>query len=981
MDSVRYAVVGMLMLLALITVPVSSMAALSNATDPDLVGIWHMDGGWSDTSGNSNNGTGYNGVAFSTNRKVGSHAGSFDGINDYVTIPDAPSLNIADNLTIEGWIYPRADFSGYAVHLINKWGGDSRAANFVLYYFGTNSGQPRQIVFCANAGGVWKEISPRYPLSLNQWYHIALSYSAAGGGNLYVNGVRQGSPVGAGSLKTNAYPLRFGSTDGSATFNGLVDEVAIYKRALTAEEIAVSYGAGVDDPAAPPPPVLGPTPSAVATNTIALAGTSALNTSIWVNNKRIAVTDASGNWTGTYGTLQLGANTLDVTALDAANRLSKPTTVMVSYDSVAPAQPTVAAPLPLTTSATLTLTGTKEANSWLYANNEQTAAPFGDTTWSTTANLSEGSNNFTFFDKDAAGNMSGTVSVTVVRDTTAPAITTSTPAAGAHVKSVAGINATLSDTYAGVDVQGSLAGATVKSSAGVAVSGIWSASGTTLVFTPAAELPDGNYTVTLYPADSLGNKATTCFSFTVDSTPPVLTASTLPDGSYTNNDTLNIAGSATDESGVQEITVNDNPVTVSSDGSFSYPLLLKNGANVITTAAKDFLGNRGSDTRTVTLDQAAPVLTINTPADNSKTAQPLLTVSGTVDKTSFVTVIANNNVQAALMDGGNFSATLSLVPGYNTIEITATDLAGNKSAVKRTVVLDNQMPSLAVTVPNQDVRTNKNSLAIHGTVFEPLTAVNVTVGVGNDTFTPTVSDGAFDVAVNLPEEKTYAITVTATNEVGASATVQRNVIYDITPPALSITQVSGPTSEPTRSVSGTREAGLAVTVTCATAAVGEISYPTATTWQVNILGLKEGENIITAASADAAGNVSTTTATTTLEPKPPVVAVQPPQITISASPAVIWPPSHKKVPVKITGGAEAVGSTIKSVSISVTDEYGKYMYRNLSFGSTVMLEAWRNGNDKDGRKYTITAVVTNLSGQTATKTATVTVPHNAPSVK
>ncbi|NVN98754.1 MAG: hypothetical protein HXX17_05465, partial [Geobacteraceae bacterium] len=58
------------------------------------------------------------------------------------------------------------------------------------------------------------------------------------------------------------------------------------------------------------------------------------------------------------------------------------------------------------------------------------------------------------------------------------------------------------------------------------------------------------------------------------------------------------------------------------------------------------------------------------------------------------------------------------------------------------------------------------------------------------------------------------------------------------------------------------------------------------------------------------------------------------------------------------------------------DEYGKYNMQGLKFGDTVMLEAWRDGNDMDGRIYTITAVATDLAGNKTTKSATVIVPHD-----
>jgi hypothetical protein len=368
----------------------------------------------------------------------------------------------------------------------------------------------------------------------------------------------------------------------------------------------------------------------------------------------------------------------------------------------------------------------------------------------------------------------------------------------------------------------------------------------------------------------------------------------------------------------------------------------------------------------VNLDQTAPVLAVATPADNSKTAQMLLEVTGTVDETSVVTVKMKDIVQSALMNNGAFTSTISLVPGYNTIEITATDLAGNQSSLKRTVVFDDQMPSLAVTGPSQDIRTNQSSLTINGTVSDALTEVGVTISMDNQVMTLPVVDGTFEQALNFAEEKTYGIVVTATNEAGTSTSVQRNVIYDITPPVLSIDPVPAQISQPSLSVSGTREAGAAVSVTCTTATPGEISYPTSTTWLVDISDLREGENVITAASADAAGNEVTATATV-------VLTYRLPEITLTATPDVIWPPDHKMVPVTITGGVETYGSDIKSVSISVSDEYGKIKYNNLTFGSTVMLEAWRNGNDKDGRVYTITVVVTKWGGTKTTKTATVTV--------
>jgi hypothetical protein len=692
--------------------------------------------------------------------------------------------------------------------------------------------------------------------------------------------------------------------------------------------------------------------------------------------KGAAVTAAGSNVPGTWSSSGSGTSgTVTFTPSAAMTGGSytatiKPTDTLANgstysltftVDSTPPVAPGIDAVTTPINTTSKTITGTRSSDSASIAFNCAgttigTVSYPTATTWSVNVSgLKEGSNAITAYAIDLAGNQSVTASATITVDTTPPAVST-TPGGGIYnsaqtVAMAANEQATI---YYTLD------------------SSIPTVSAT--MYSQPISIPT-SATLKYFGRDLAGNNSEIKIeNYVIDTTPPVLAVSTLSDGSFTNNEILNIAGTVTDNTGVKGITINDTAVQVNPDGSFSYALILKSGVNIISTAATDSVGNMAADTRKVILDQTAPVLAITSPADNSKTGKMLLEVSGTVDETSVVTVRVKDTVQNALMNSGVFTATITLEPGYNTIEITATDLAGNLSSLKRTVLYDDQKPSLAIIKPGQDIRTNQKSLTIKGTVYDALTAVGVTISKDSEVFSPPVIDGTFEQVMNFSEEKTYAIVVTATNEAGTSSDIQRNIIYDITPPSLSIDPVTSPTSQPSLSVTGAREAGTAVTVTCTTATVGGVSYPTPTTWQADITGLTEGNNVITAASADVAGN--TVTKTTLV-----VLASRPPQITITATPDVIWPPDHKMVPVTIAGGVNANGSIIKSVSISVSDEYGKYEYKNLAFGSTVMLEAWRNGNDTDGRKYTIAVVVTDLWGGTTTKTATVTVPHDAPSPK
>ena len=1064
MNALRSLMAGILMLVALITVPVTALAAFSNAIDPDLVGLWHMDGDWGDSSGNGNNGIPYNGVMFSsTDKKVGTQAGIFNGTNSYVSVPNSTSLNIINSMTVELWAKSNINWDAHTnwTFLVNK-----RNENYSGYGIYIDSNNPRVVFSIINTAGVGY-YAPSPNLLPNTWYHIVGTYD---GSNIkiYINGQLQNSVPASGTISTNTLNLEIGRWRDvyREYFNGLIDEVAIYKRALSATEIQEQYRTYAVNS-----PTVNPVTSPTATSTITLSGTKPANTAIVVNGSTLVPLDGTTTWQASY-TLSAGMNTIFVTALDSQNLNSLPVTLTVVLDTTSP-QVTATTPTnngilktapgavtftladafsPLDFTATLNGATVTNASSFNIAGSWSTSGSgtTGSVTFTPSAALSDGSYTATIKPTDTLANGSN-YTLTFTIDSTPPVAPGIDPVTAPINTTSKTITGTKSSDSASVAV--SCAGATIGTIA-YPTATTWSVN--------ASGLKEGSNTITAYAVDTAGNQSATATAtitvdttppavgatpaggiynsiqiaalsanepaviyyttngstptvsstkysqpisipasanlnyfardlagnnseiktenYVIDTTPPVLAISTLSDGAYTNNEILNIAGTVTDNTGVKGITVNDTAVQVNADGSFSYALLLKNGVNIITIAATDSAGNKATDTRTVTLDQTAPVLAVTTPADNSKTGTALLEVSGTVDKTSAVTVKIKDIVQSAVMNGGAFTATITLDPGYNTIDITAADLAGNQSSLKRTVVFDDQVPSLAVTVPNQDIRTNQSSLTIKGTVYDALTAVGVTISKDNEIFTPPVIDGSFEQAVNLTEEKTYGIVVTGTNEVGISASVQRNVIYDITPPALSIDPVTSPTSQSSLSVSGTREAGAAVTATSATTTVSEVSYPTTTTWQAYISGLREGENVITAASADAAGNAVTATATVVLATGLPQITITGlPQITITATPDVIWPPNHQMVPVTIAGGVDANGSAIKSVSISVSDEYGKYEYNNLTFGSTVMLEAWRNENDTDGRKYTITVVVTDWGGITTAKTATVTVPHDCQS--
>jgi hypothetical protein len=235
-------------------------------------------------------------------------------------------------------------------------------------------------------------------------------------------------------------------------------------------------------------------------------------------------------------------------------------------------------------------------------------------------------------------------------------------------------------------------------------------------YIPGSALTEGSYTLYVKERDDAGNwSASGSKEIIIDTTAPELIVSTLSDGSWTNNDTLNISGTTTDNMGISNLTINGTSVTVNADGTFSVALTLFVGPDVITTVAADLAGNQTTDTRTINYDPTAPYIVITTPADNSKTKEPTIPVSGNVDESSVVTVKVNtNDPLPAEMSGNDFTLNVPLIYGLNTIEVTARDLATNQSTLKRTVTSDDQNPSLSITAPAQDIRTNQGSILLKG---------------------------------------------------------------------------------------------------------------------------------------------------------------------------------------------------------------------------------------------------------------------------
>ncbi|HEV2694975.1 MAG TPA: LamG domain-containing protein [Verrucomicrobiae bacterium] len=210
-----------------------------------LISLWPGEGNGMDVIG-GNNGSLPSDVGYSPG--VVNRAFDFPG-HATINIPDRPSLNPVNGLTIEFWIYvrPKADYK-WSQNVIGK-DGDCNGQREYKLGVGDSPNQTGTGDFRAHIGvpGGFLALDSVTVVQSNTWYHVAETWDGATM-KLYVNGKLDGELAAPGPLTVTAEPVRLGGgTTGCYSeycFDGLLDEPALYDHALSAEEIQADYAAG-----------------------------------------------------------------------------------------------------------------------------------------------------------------------------------------------------------------------------------------------------------------------------------------------------------------------------------------------------------------------------------------------------------------------------------------------------------------------------------------------------------------------------------------------------------------------------------------------------------------------------------------------------------------------------------------------------------------------------------------------------------------
>ncbi|WP_182758993.1 Ig-like domain-containing protein [Staphylococcus pasteuri] len=681
----------------------------------------------------------------------------------------------------------------------------------------------------------------------------------------------------------------------------------------------------VTDTTAPTVPTVNPVTSDDTTITGKAEPGSTVTVTFPDGTTATGITDENGNYVINIPSREdlKGGETLPVTATDKDGNKSDPATTTVT-DTTAPDAPTVN---PVTSDDT-TITGKAEPGSTVTVTfpDGNTASATTDADGNYTINIPtnedlKGGETLPVTATDKTGNTSGEATTTVT-DTTAPDAPTVNPVTSddTQITGKAEPNSTVTVTFPD----------------GTKASGITDADGNYVIDIPANEDLKGGEDLPITATDKAGNTSGETKTTVTDTTAP-----TIPTVNPVTSDDTQIKGKAEPGSTVTVTFPDGTTATGTTDAEGNYVIDIPanedlKGGETLPVTATDKDGNESEPATTVVTDTTAPT----TPTVNPVTSDDTQ-ITGKAEPGSTVTVTFPDGTTATgtADENGNYIIDIPAnedLKGGETLPVTATDKAGNKSDPATTTVADTTAP----TVPSVNPVTSDDT-EITGKA-EPGSTVTVTFPDGT-TATGTADDDG-NYTINIPSSEDLkggeTLPVTATDKAGNTSDKATTTVTDTTAPT--VPSVNPVTSDDTQ-ITGKAEPGSTVTVTFPDGTTATGTTDDNGNYVINIPAnedLKGGETLpVTATDKD--GNKSepaTTVVTDTTAPSVPTV-----------NPVT----SEDKT---ITGKAEP-GSTVTvtfpdgTTATGTTDDNGNYVINipaneDLKGGETLPVTA----TDKDGNK-------------------------------
>ncbi|MCG3155947.1 MAG: hypothetical protein DKINENOH_02555 [bacterium] len=206
----------------------------------DLVAFYPFNGNANDASGNGNNGTVAGALLVADRFGQANRAYAFDGVDDYVRIPNQPVLNFQQALTISFWMKIGQFYDREA------------------YPISHGNWENRWKVSITNGGGRWtvktnhpvnagiKDLDSKTKFVVDKWYNLTALYSGSDF-EIYVNGELDAFSSWSGALLQTTIDLMIGQVlpnNRNYNFKGVIDDVRIYNYALSVAEIENLYDLG-----------------------------------------------------------------------------------------------------------------------------------------------------------------------------------------------------------------------------------------------------------------------------------------------------------------------------------------------------------------------------------------------------------------------------------------------------------------------------------------------------------------------------------------------------------------------------------------------------------------------------------------------------------------------------------------------------------------------------------------------------------------
>ncbi len=203
-----------------------------------LVAYYPFNDNQLDESGSGNNGQSTGGTSVPDRLGNDNAAFQFDGIDDFITVPDDNSLDLT-LFTLSGWMYlnEAVPDGGFYNMFFKGEAGDPANSN---YAFSVNSDQNLSMFYEYDAG-TNVSITGSTSINIGEWYLFSTTFDGLEL-KLYINGVEEASISQTNLPGTNDAPVFIGTnTSGTSFVNGILDDLRMFNRALTASEVLELY--------------------------------------------------------------------------------------------------------------------------------------------------------------------------------------------------------------------------------------------------------------------------------------------------------------------------------------------------------------------------------------------------------------------------------------------------------------------------------------------------------------------------------------------------------------------------------------------------------------------------------------------------------------------------------------------------------------------------------------------------------------------